>query len=238
MEETRHFGNIVLNIPHSSDNIPVNTWQGDITKSVATWTDWHTDKLFKPNSTYLIKPVVFPVSRFFCDFERLIDDPLEKIGQGIFYTDFDMCRRPMDHSLYVYARKLYDSHRIFISSFIRPDTLVIDCHSFPGTLAPDTDICIGYNEDWSKPSQGTIDCIVDTFLDAGYNVDINRPYSNSITPKDSNDYKSVMIEVNKKQYLNPDNTLNPVGYAKLNGVLNYLYSKLISNGDTGDDKIL
>jgi putative restriction endonuclease len=31
-----------------------------------------------------------------------------------------------------------------------PDALLLDCHSFPSELS-DVDICIGFNEDWSKP---------------------------------------------------------------------------------------
>ena len=79
------FNHIVLNIPHSSTIIPVNTWEGDISRCVQKWTDLHTDTLFVPSEPCAEKvtSVIFPVSRFFCDAERLTDDPMEDIGQGI-----------------------------------------------------------------------------------------------------------------------------------------------------------
>ncbi len=66
------------------------------------------------------------------------------------------------------------------------------------------DICIGYNEDWSKPCKETIETAVNIFEDAGYKVGINHPYSNSETPACPFHYKSMMIEVNKKTYLRSD----------------------------------
>lgn len=223
MEE--RFKNIVLNIPHSSKEIPFNTWDKDISMLVHEWTDTRTDELFH-SELLQVKPVVFPVSRFFCDFERLVDDPLEEQGQGIFYTKYGDATRKKEGAVYDYAMSLYNNHKDFINSFIDKGTLLIDCHSFPTHVAPNTDICIGYNEDWSKPSQELIDKVVEHFLCYGFNVDVNSPYSNSITPKSSRDYKSIMIEVNKKCYLTPDGFLSKKGW-ELKQVLNYLYSNIL-----------
>jgi hypothetical protein len=63
-----------------------------------------------------------------------------------------------------------------------PDALLLDCHSFPSELS-DVDICIGFNEDWSKPNKDTIELAVNLFEDCGYKVGINEPYSNSETPE-------------------------------------------------------
>lgn len=221
----KKFSNIVLNIPHASCVIPVYTWQEKIDDEIWKWTDWNTDVLFQPN-VFNVKPVIFPVSRFFCDFERLQHDPLEKQGQGIFYTNFNGCIRKKDEAVYNYAMTLYANHKAFINGCINKDTLLIDCHSFPTDVAPNVDICIGYNDDWSKPSKELINLVVDLFLHHGYNVDINSPYSNSLTPKDSKDYKSFMIEVNKKCYLFADNTMTKKGY-ELNNLLNYLYKNIL-----------
>jgi hypothetical protein len=65
----------------------------------------------------------------------------------------------------------------------------------------DVDICIGYNEDWSKPNKETIELAVNLFEDCGYKVGINEPYSNSETPDCSFTYQSMMLEVNKKAYM-------------------------------------
>lgn len=66
------------------------------------------------------------------------------------------------------------------------------------------DICIGFNEDWSRPQDSVIDLVARTFRDAGYVVGINTPYSNSIPPAKGFEYLSIMIEVNKRLYLRDD----------------------------------
>ena len=70
----------------------------------------------------------------------------------------------------------------------------------------DVDICIGYNEDWSKPNKETIELAVNLFEDCGYKVGINEPYSNSETPECPFTYQSMMLEVKKKVYME-DGTL-------------------------------
>ena len=85
------------------------------------------------------------------------------------------------------------------------DALLLDCHSFPSEMS-DIDICIGYNEDWSKPNKETIELAVNLFEDCGYKVGINEPYSNSKTPECPFTYQSMMLEVNKKVYME-DGTL-------------------------------
>ena len=78
--------------------------------------------------------------------------------------------------------------------------MLLDCHSFPSEMS-DVDICVGYNEDWSKPHKETIELAVSLFEDTGYKVGINEPYSNSETPEYPFAYQSMMLEVNKKAYM-------------------------------------
>ena len=78
--------------------------------------------------------------------------------------------------------------------------LLLDCHSFPSEMS-DVDICIGFNEDWSKPHKETLELAVNIFEDNGYKVGINEPYSNSETPDSSFPYQSMMLEVNKRAYM-------------------------------------
>lgn len=85
---------VVLNIPHSSSEFPgtaKDEWENGIDVHIQRWTDWGTDRLFGRASSMdpRIHPVTFPWSRFFCDVERLENDPLEKIGQGIVYSSFE-----------------------------------------------------------------------------------------------------------------------------------------------------
>ena len=68
----------------------------------------------------------------------------------------------------------------------------------------DVDICVGYNEDWSKPNKQTIELAVSLFENSGYKVGINEPYSNSETPDCPFVYQSMMLEVNKRAYMEED----------------------------------
>lgn len=99
---------------------------------------------------------------------------------------------------------------------------------FPSELS-DVDICIGYNENWSKPSKDTIELAVNLFEDCGYKVGINEPYSNSETPDCPFTYQSMMLEVNKKVYLE-DGTLylqhNPAYRMDVREMMTSLLSEL------------
>lgn len=63
------------------------------------------------------------------------------------------------------------------------------------------DICIGVNDDWSRPSDEIIERAVSFFSSKGYSAVVNNPYSNSVSPKMGFNYPSLMIELNKGTYL-------------------------------------
>lgn len=201
--------NIVLNIPHSSINGVFDKnfgeWQCNpyfIDDCLKKWTDWYTDMLFNPLSRKEnVETIVFPYSRFVCDVERLKNDPLENIGQGIIYAEFDGYKRNLTEEQKKNIMKLWVEHQTNLQTAIKDkNTVLIDCHSFPSYLA-NNDICIGYNEDWSY-NKKLVDGIVKIFKKQGYSVEENIPYSNSIAPEKNFSYCSVMIEVNKRIYIN------------------------------------
>lgn len=224
------YSKIILNIPHSSDFIPVNTWNGDIQSEVNKWTDWFTDIIFKSRDVdNRIVPVAFGFSRFFCDVERLKEnEPLEEKGQGRFYTNFNGCTREKDGEAYIMAEQACLLHDTLLSSQISgDDNLIIDCHSFPSELASDVDICIGWNNDWSKPSDALIGQIKGYFEGFNYKVAFNAPYSNSITPDSRYKYHSLMLEINKRIYMN-EKTLKLLGSAyKFNIAMQFLYKNIL-----------
>lgn len=201
------YNKIVLNEPHASMeglyDADKSFWDidaGFLNDVVIKWTDWHTDYLFHGLKDSRITTVRFPYSRFIVDAERLWNDPMEDIGQGIVYKTFDSYHREIPEA---YEQKLLDLwhwHQDRLRNALQKDALLLDCHSFPEELS-DVDICIGYNEDWSKPSQETIEMVVNHFMDYGYKVGVNYPYSNSETPDCDFGYHSLMLEVNKKAYL-------------------------------------
>ena len=195
---------IVLNIPHASPVFPFgrSSWEEGINLEITRWTDWYTDWLFASSSRLdsRIIPVAYPFSRFFCDVERLENDPLEKIGQGIVYTRFGLLKRTVSDGEKQFAINSFHEHWQRLVKALSPRTLLVDCHSFPADLSG-TDICIGLNDDWSRPDSGIINKVVSHFRSKGYSVGINEPYSNSISPDAGFRYGSLMIEVNKQTYL-------------------------------------
>ena len=198
---------IVLNEPHASieglyDN-QLSFWNIDerfINDIVIKWTDWHTDFLFHGYRSEKIRTVRFPYSRFIVDAERLWDDPLEQHGQGIVYKQFDGYTRTVPEKNEVQLLGLWHWHQQRLRDNLCEGALLLDCHSFPSEMS-DVDICIGFNEDWSKPHKNTLELAVNLFEDNGYKVGINEPYSNSETPDSPFSYQSMMLEVNKRAYM-------------------------------------
>ena len=75
--------------------------------------------------------------------------------------------------------------------------LIIDCHSFPSDLAPDVYVCLGFNEDESRPPADILAAVASVFEEAAYVVAFNRPYANAIAPVGFVGH-SIMIEVGKR----------------------------------------
>lgn len=203
------YDKLVLNEPHASleglYDVDKSYWDVDadfLNDVVIKWTDRHTDYLFHGLKDDRIKTVRFPYSRFVVDAERLWNDPLESVGQGIVYKNFDGHRRTVPSQSEQNLLGLWKWHQHRLSSQLSEGALLLDCHSFPEELS-DVDICIGFYEDWSKPSNATIEMAVNHFLDCGYKVGVNTPYSNSETPDGPFHYHSMMLEVNKRAYLRP-----------------------------------
>lgn len=221
------FERIVLNVPHSSPVFPLGkeNWDVGIDIEIERWTDWYTDWLFQSIDPRVI-PVVYPFSRFFCDVERLENDPMESVGQGIIYKQFNGLLRTISSLEEEWVRQSYREHIGRLKTAIQnKHTLLIDCHSFPKDLS-NVDICIGFNDDWSKPHDSIIKKVEGVFLSAGYIVGINTPYTNSISPLMAFNYQSIMIEVNKKAYLRSNSVLDKHRSMHLKHILTDLYKTL------------
>lgn len=223
------YNKIVLAIPHSVRHVS-SSWDDDVLLQTDAdrWTDWYTDMLFAPkHNCEHISPIIGSISRFDCDLERLIDDPLESSGRGIIYqTSHSGAKKINSHITKERAIELWMGYRSQISNALVDKSLIIDCHSFPSDIS-DIDICIGYNDDDTKPPKDIINGIEDIFALRGYVVGHNNPYANSIAPNTSIAYNSVMIEINKKLYLD-ENTykLKSCAY-KLHYCLQDLYKLLL-----------
>ena len=216
--DDRRYRNIILHIPHSSSAFPKESkysWN-DLDDEERRLIDYYTDELFLPRQeSEQVSSLVFPYCRLYCDVERLINDPLEKDGLGISYSrwvDKDKYTQTLrSFSSLSTAFKLYSDFHTEASTQIlkSPGTpLVIDCHSFSNMAnllcsnPPDVDICVGYNDDNTRPNYVTIGNIVQYFRSKGYKVGVNTPFSNSKTFLVPNKkYHTIMIEVNKRLYM-------------------------------------
>ena len=229
----KKFTDIILHIPHSSGRIEVDDlakWSGDVGACVRRLTDWHTDRLFASDMEG-VHAMVFDYNRFYCDVERLVNDPMEEIGQGIAYCRFADCERVLSEED---KTEIYNIYSVWHRKFAElckdcSYPLIIDCHSFPTDMAEDVDICIGFNDDWSNPGEELLQMMCDLFANVGYRVAFNRPYSNSMVPQsgDVQNCKSVMIEVNKSVYLNADGVTPSKGLCEFNMLVNRLYKLLL-----------
>lgn len=233
------YQNIVLHIPHDSTFIPESL--GD--RSLPAYrtllegsyylVDYYTLPLFGAGGNPQIHAIVAPFNRVLVDMERMPDDPLEGKGFGIMskwaldWLGMDYRTRAlMDYAAY------HDRAVRMLEALEMP--LVIDCHSFSAhptplcAVPPDIDICIGWNNDWSKPDDDTL-CFVKEFFDNhGYIVKDNDPFSNSKTFSDKAGYHSLMIEVNKRCYMNEESLERTEGFDRLHNILNELYLDLLN----------
>ena len=240
------YGKLLLHIPHSSTSFPSSTGYTfmDLDDEERLLVDYYTDELFETKGEdQHISSVVFPYCRLYCDVERLVNDPLKYRGLGISYkrtvdsVDLPWEERSfstLNEAFNYYADfHAYVSKKIVDMTFIN-QVLLIDCHSFsslPNLLnsnPPDIDICIGFNEDETKPYNNVINAIVTHFNQCGYKVGINEPFSNSKTYAVPVSYHSVMIEVNKRLYMNEQTLEKTDGFYKLREAIQDLYRIILT----------
>ncbi len=227
------FDRIVLAIPHATGIFDVSLWTDpvSVTNDARRWTDWHTDRLFAGagRGESRVRSVVGRVSRFDCDLERLEHDPLEDVGQGRLYTrshsGAERAVPPDRAARWLRAWRRY-RERIVAAGADAKRPFLLDCHSFPADLAPDVDICLGWNEDESCPEDDVLGTCRSTFERHGFRVAFNKPYGNAILP-DGWRGPSMLVELNKAIYLDEEN-LSLIPRAELvRTALHDLYSTLL-----------
>ena len=234
------YQNIVLHIPHNSVFIPEQL-ENLNSKAIATirsnsfyLVDNHALPLFLPTAAHpRIHSIVAPYTRMLVDMERMPDDPLESKGFGIVSQwAIDALGENFRQQALAWYQQYHHITATKLNALVSP--LLIDCHSFsshPTPLCPcppDIDICIGWNEDDTAPAPPLLDRIVSYFIDCGYSVGINNPFSNSKTFPEAKAYHSLMIEINKRCYMD-EQTLNcSSNFAHLHDRLQWLYSVIMN----------
>lgn len=219
----------VLHIPHASTFIGEEVRASfciddtSLADELLEMTDWFTDELFGLDGR-TARSIVYPVSRLVVDPERFDDDaqePMASRGMGVIYTHTSRrspLRRPLDvanreHLLDAHYRPHHERLTSAVDAALAAwnACLVVDCHSFGSTpkayefdQSPSRpDICLG-TDAYHSPRM-LVDTAERMFIDAGFSVALDRPFSGALVPaahylRDSR-VMALMVEVNRGLYM-------------------------------------
>ena len=240
---------LILHIPHSSTKIPFHdgyvSSHDKIQQEIIKLTDWYTDDLFDSKDD---KMIITPFSRIFCDVERFADDDQEimsKVGMGVLYEKLDsdeilrkVTSKLREKIINDYYWKHHDSLKTIVEEQLikNGECLIIDCHSFPSTPLQKA---INQNSNTPDFNIGTdsfhtpkkyIEESITYFENLGYSLGVDWPYNGSIVPmkyyQKEKRVSSIMLEINRKLYLNEPNNEKSTEYNKtkevVQGYLNLL----------------
>lgn len=234
---------IIFHVPHSSLKIPkvfndiCIKDKEYINKTNLFLCDYNTDKLL-PNKCHKL---IFKYSRIFCDVEKFLDDKKEsmsKKGMGVIYTKdtHNTITNPSNKYKNKIIKSYYKPHHNKLDKIVTNalnkynKCIIIDLHSFSDEMVSTLfnnkntpDICIGVNNIYNKQ---LLDITIDHFKKYNYKIDINNPYEGSIIPnkyinKNNDNLLSIMIEINKRIYLNSDE------FYKLKDCIDTYYKKIM-----------
>jgi N-formylglutamate deformylase len=241
---------VVLHIPHSSRRVPEEERQAilvdntELNGELLRMTDAYTDELF-PITPVEAGRVIFPLSRLVCDVERFPSDenePMAARGMGVTYTRTSMGgvlrAEPDPADRQKCLDRWYWPHHSKLEHLVKDVAersgvcLIVDCHSFPSVAlpyeldqaSPRADICIGtdsFHTPWAVR-----DAIVAAAEADGYSVAVDAPFSGALVPLSSyrKDHRilSVMIEVNRRLYMEEDSGKKKHGLGKVCATLSRL----------------
>jgi N-formylglutamate deformylase len=233
---------LILHIPHSSTHIPfLDGYSVDkeiLEQEILKLTDWYTDVLYHSENDI---NVTAAFSRIFCDPERFPDDSLEimsQYGMGVLYVMADDGRILRSVTPFLrekILKEFYWPHHARLIEVVEnqlnlfSQATILDCHSFP-----DIPLKRSLNKDPDRPDfnlgtdlfhtpQKLIDISIDFFKDKGYSLGINWPYSGTIVPlvhyQKNENVHSVMLEINRKLYLNEPTNEKSSGFEEIKSVV-------------------
>jgi N-formylglutamate amidohydrolase len=246
---------IIANIPHSSTFIPPKIRNGfligdeELERELLLLTDRYVDELF--SSVHKIGGIAvrYNISRMVLDperFEKDEEEVMSKKGMGVIYTktsDGKDLRPPVSanereqllETFYrPYHRAMEQEVDTLIEKFGR--CLIIDCHSCSSTPLPfeldqnpeRPDICIG-TDNFHTP-QDLIKSVEQFFESIHLSTTRNRQYNGTYAPleysgKDKR-VSSIMIEVNRKLYMNESTGEKLIIFPEMKNILKELISNL------------
>jgi N-formylglutamate deformylase len=221
---------LLIHIPHSSTFIPSSVLQTflirgrEVEEELLVLTDWYVDQLFSGIQDVGGVLMRYDFSRLVVDPERFEDDTLESMaekGLGVIYAKTSTgkaLRETLSGSeretlLESYYRPFHQGLEGEVQNLLNlfGRCLIVDGHSFSSTplpFEPDQDpirpgICVG-TDSFHTPAT-LVTRAENYFKRAGFMTALNRPYSGTMVPlqylgKDER-VSSVMIEINRKLYL-------------------------------------
>jgi len=234
---------VILHIPHASTQT-LDYKISNRDREIQRMTDWHTNDLYDVQDS---TKIIFPLSRLICDVERFEDDKLEamsRFGMGVCYTrdtqGEELRHVKNDERKYI-IKTYYRPHHQKLSEAVdkelqeKASALIIDCHSFPDVSyyfnsdfkKKRPDICIG-TDSFHSPVE-LIKRVRDFFAKHGYTVEVDKPYSGTMVPlkhyKKEPKVQSLMIEINRKLYMDADGVKN-VHYSRLKHLINQILTEI------------
>ena len=248
---------IVLHIPHASTVVPEEVRdqflieRKELASEIQRLTDHETDRIFTeafPDAT----ACVFPISRFVVDPERFEDDsrePMAQKGMGVIYTHGTNCQ-PIRREL------TYNERQALLESYYHPHhgvltwavqrhiekfgkCLILDGHSFTAKALPceqypnaeRPDFCLG--TDTLHTPETLVENAERELKRNGFSVGRDEPFTGTLVPlkyyKCDQRVRSMMIEVNRRLYMNDDRTLSERGIERVVAVLRNLEPVLDSS---------
>jgi len=220
---------LLANIPHSSTYMPPEVKgkfllnNNELQEELLRMTDRYTDEIFSCVSDLGGISVVYNYSRLVLDPERFRDGKKEVMvakGMGVIYTKDSNGRKLReinDHKRNMLLQNIYDPYHTPITKEVQElldnfdGCLIIDAHSFPAIPLPyetskdiiRPQICLG--TDPYHTSEDLIQLIRNFFEKINLTTEINKPFAGCYVPikflHQENRVKSIMIEINRKLYM-------------------------------------
>jgi len=246
---------IIANIPHSSTFIPPQIRNSllisdeELERELLLLTDRYVDELFSSVHETGGIEVRYNISRMVLDPERFENDEEEvmsKKGMGVIYTKTSKGKefrsflsenerkKLLETFYHPYHRAIENEVQGLLEKFGK--CLIIDCHSFSSAPLPfeldqypvRPDICIG-TDNFHTP-QDLIKSVEQFFESIHLSTTRNRPYNGTYVPlkylgKDKL-VSSIMIEVNRKLYMNESTGEKLIIFPEMKNILKELISNL------------
>lgn len=228
---------VILHVPHASRTIPAryassftvsdSALQAELDRMTDTGTDVLADAIEGASR------VQHGLSRLVIDVERFAGDEEEMnvVGMGVLYTHGSLrqeIRRPTTED----RRELLAYHRDYGEAFgdlvdrvlaAHGTAVIVDLHSFPASASPyelhpadqRPELCIG--ADPFHTSEQLITAVQASF--AGFQAVLNQPFRGTYVPTKQYGVdphvQSVMLEIRRDLYLDPDLSLVEAGVQRI-----------------------